>query len=408
MRQRRLGWPCAALVAAIGCSILVPSTATGQPPSSDPIGEFILQSPGKAPSPRGAGFASDYLGPLLRASCPPGVKRVEPEPLDFKMATVPLAGLNPFRKEVGSLAFVAGFHLTSSDKRFGGLSGIDVREDGGLLAVSDTGDFVWIDLAADGVTPKALRVAGMLDAKGAAPARKSDADAEGLALHGDIALVSFEGNHRILAYDLGACGAAARGAPVASKPSGSLTSAFTRAGLEVSNNQGPEGLAITADWMLIAGVETKLGASSPVSARAIEAAPEFNLAIGKSAPELVGLDALPADDETGDILLYSLHRSSNALSSNVITVVETVLEATLDQSKLSAGVASEIDERSRKRYPVASSRVLAAMNVFVTIDNYEGIAAQRLPDGRVRLFLVSDDNFSQSQRTLLMVYDVRN
>jgi hypothetical protein len=41
----------------------------------------------------------------------------------------------------------------------------------------------------------------------------------------------------------------------------------------------------------------------------------------------------------------------------------------------------------------------------VTIDNFEGIAAKQMPDGRVRLYIVSDDNFSDSQRTLLMVFD---
>ena len=46
------------------------------------------------------------------------------------------------------------------------------------------------------------------------------------------------------------------------------------------------------------------------------------------------------------------------------------------------------------------------MNVLVSIDNFEGIVARRMPDGRIRLYLVSDDNFSKSQRTLMMVYDV--
>ena len=100
--------------------------------------------------------------------------------------------------------------------------------------------------------------------------------------------------------------------------------------------------------------------------------------------------------------------SSNPLASNVITIVESTLEPTFDQANKPARVISEIDERSRKGYRVTSSRVLAEMNVFLTIDNFEGIAVRRLPDGRVRLFVVSDDNFSASQRTLLMIYDVRS
>jgi hypothetical protein len=42
------------------------------------------------------------------------------------------------------------------------------------------------------------------------------------------------------------------------------------------------------------------------------------------------------------------------------------------------------------------------------MDNFEGVAARRMPDGRVRLYIVSDDNFSASQRTLLMIFDVVN
>jgi len=47
------------------------------------------------------------------------------------------------------------------------------------------------------------------------------------------------------------------------------------------------------------------------------------------------------------------------------------------------------------------------MNLLLTIDNFEGIAARRLSDGRVRLYVISDDNFSGRQRTLLMVFDVK-
>jgi len=380
---------------------MLAAAALSQPPVDDPIGDLISRND--------RDFRRDYLDPLLRASCPPASDRREPDVIDLQVATVPLQGLNPFRRDIGELTFVAGFHLTSTDKRLGGLSGLDLRDDGGLLSVSDDGDFVWIDLAADGLTPKRALIAGMLDAEGNALKGKAGADAEGLALNGGVALVSFERNHRVLAYDLDKCAAAARGAPIAfGNYSGSLAKAFDRAGLKISNNQGPEGLAVTPGWMLLAGLETQAGEASPVSARPVEASPEFDLVIGKDAPELVGLDALPSGGAARDLRLFSLHRSSSPLSSNAITIVETQLQATFDQSNLPARVASEIDERSRAHYRVTSSRVLAEMNVFVTIDNFEGIAARALPDGRVRLYVISDNNFSAKQRTLLMIYETRD
>jgi hypothetical protein len=398
---RSLVWTAWLGGAGAVAAAMLAASALGQPPSADPIGDLISRNDGA--------FRRDYLDPLLRASCPPGSDRREPDVIDLQVGTVPLQGLNPFRRDIGELTFVAGFHLTSMDKRLGGLSGLALRGDGGLLSVSDDGDFVWIDLAADGLTPKRALVAGARDAEGNVLKGKADGDAEGVALSGDVALVSFERNHRVLAYDLGKCGALARGAPIAfGGYSGSLPKAFERRGLKVSENQGPEALAIAPGWMLIAGLEASSDGAGPISARALEALPEFDLAIGKDAPELVGLDALPSGGDGRDLRLFSLHRSSSPLSSNAITIAETQLQATLDQSNLPARVTSEIDERSHARYRVTSSRVLAEMNVFVTIDNFEGIAARALPDGRVRLYVISDNNFSAKQRTLLMIYETRD
>jgi hypothetical protein len=42
-----------------------------------------------------------------------------------------------------------------------------------------------------------------------------------------------------------------------------------------------------------------------------------------------------------------------------------------------------------------------------TIDNFEGVAAAPSPSGGLRFYLISDDNFSKSQRTLLVAFDWR-
>ncbi|MBK8839338.1 MAG: esterase-like activity of phytase family protein [Hyphomonadaceae bacterium] len=368
---------------------------------SDPIGNLIDERPPVMARKAGApGDFSWYLSALRAKSCPPGSIAVEGDSVVLKTSPVALQPVNPARKSIGALTFVAGFHLTSPDARFGGLSGLDLLNDEHLLAVGDTGQFVWIDLASDGITPVAARIAALKNSAGRPLSQKGAADAEGLAVRDGLALVSFERDPRIVAYDIGACGAAARGAAVRS----SLPGAFALQKLTVDENQGVEGLAVTDDWSLLSGIETKIGKASPLSARPLEARARFDLAIGDNAPELVGLDQLPAGD---DVRVFSLHRSSRVLSGNAITIVETVLARRLDQSNLPARVISEIDERSRWQFSVKSSRVLAEMNLLVTIDNFEGIAARQMPDGRVRLFIVSDDNFSASQRTLLMVYDVK-
>ena len=52
-------------------------------------------------------------------------------------------------------------------------------------------------------------------------------------------------------------------------------------------------------------------------------------------------------------------------------------------------------------------RSLARFTAPATVDNFDGLAAVRRPDGGVRLYLLSDDHFHASQRTLLMAFDVR-
>lgn len=356
-----------------------------------------------APAMAQTQLQKDVLDPLLKASCPVRVEHEAPEAIPLQVKRVPLQGLNPSRKTIGALTFVDGFHLTSSDKRLGGLSGLDAIADGELLVVSDQGDFLWIGLGEDGVTPERARIARMRDRDGGALGGKAEADAEGLATQDGVALVSFEGTHRVLAFDVGRCGAAARGVPVPRLRSSALSDAFARQKLEVGGNEGLEGLALTPDWFVLAGIETKAAKASALSARGIEARPEFDIRIAPDAPDLVGLDAIAEGD---DVLLYSLHRSRTPLANNAIMLIETRLRRELDQAGLPARVVSELDERSHVRFRPIASRVLARMNLFVTIDNFEGIAAKRMPDGRVRLFIVSDDNFSASQRTLLMVYDV--
>jgi hypothetical protein len=397
-------------------SMLAACVATAQPPEgNDPIADLIQDSAPDAAAPveraepivqpkspviHRPQTLSAYLSSLRAKSCPSGTEREEPDSITLKASPVALQGINPSRKSIGGLNFVAGFHLTSDDKRFGGLSGLDFRDDGNLLAVSDAGFFIWLDLAEDGVTPVSARLAAMRDGAGKVFSTKGAGDAEGLALQDGLALVSFEGVHRALAYDIGKCGTRVRGASVG----WNMENAIVASKISAEGNEGVEALAITEDWRLFAGLETKAGKESILSAQPLEARANFDLNIGKDAPELVGLDLIQSGDE---VRAFSLHRSSRPLSSNAITIMETVFERYFDQTNLPASVINDIDERTRLTFRMQTSRTLAEMNLLLTIDNYEGIAARQMPDGRTRLFIVSDDNFSASQRTLLMVFDVK-
>ncbi len=354
-------------------------------------------------SKRAGDLERDYLAPLHGKSCPKGVAKTVGEAMALMAVPVPLQGVNPSRRTIGELTFVAGFHLASPDKRFGGLSDVELLDDGNLLTVSDQGDFVWLDLAEDGVTPMRARIAPLRDAAGEPLRGKSESDAEDIAYTDGLALVSFERDHRVLAFDIAGCGAAARGAPVKyGRFGGDLAAAFGRRKLKVDSNSGAEGLAVAPDGFLFVGLESQANGTSPLSARAIEAAPEFDLALGKGAPPAVGLDLIADGD---DIRLFSLHRATNPFAANMITLIETRLTRELDQAGIPARDVGAIDARAHVRFRPVAARVLAQMNMLVTVDNFEGVAVRQMPDGRVRLYIVSDDNFSGNQRTLLMIYD---
>lgn len=351
------------------------------------------------------GELSAYLSGLRAESCPEGPRDVDGETLEVSVRPITLGRLGIPRQRAGLLAYAGGFEIASEEPRFGGLSGLEVLDDGNLLAVSDQGDFVWIDLGEDGLTPDSVRIAGMRDAAGQPLRGKADGDAEGLAWNDGLALVSYERNHRVLAFDLRSCGADARGAAIVRDGfGGALTDAFAQAGMDVTANAGPEPLAVTADWYLLVGTETLAANRGPLSIRPVEAPAVFDLSIEDGAPSFVGVDILEEDDQ---LRAFSLHRGFDSLTGNAIVVSDTVLERYLDQGGLPARIVSEMDERSHYRYRVRSSRRLAELGPAINnIDNFEGIAVRQRPDGGVRLYLISDDNFSDRQRTLLMVFDL--
>jgi len=190
-------------------------------------------------SDRAGDLEREYLAPLRAKSCPPSVTRMQGETIALTVSAVPLQGMNPSRKAIGDLTFVAGFHLVSTDKRFGGLSDVDLLDDGRLLAITDQGDFVWLDLADDGVTPTRARIAPLQNAAGEPLRGKQEGDAEDLAYNDGLALVSFERDHRVLAFDIAGCSAAARGAPVTfGGYGGDFAAAFDSQNLKVDGNSG--------------------------------------------------------------------------------------------------------------------------------------------------------------------------
>ncbi|MEK9725684.1 MAG: esterase-like activity of phytase family protein, partial [Rhodospirillaceae bacterium] len=51
--------------------------------------------------------------------------------------------------------------------------------------------------------------------------------------------------------------------------------------------------------------------------------------------------------------------------------------------------------------------LIAELRPPISVDNFEGVAVRAGEDGRVYVYIISDDNFNPLQRTLLMMFEMR-
>ncbi len=313
---------------------------------------------------------------IATQSCPDDVPHIIPEKISLMADPV---GWGEGAGDVLSpLVPVEVYHLTSDHPLLGGLSGLDFLDDNTLLSVSDMGAMVWLDIEADDLTPDDSAYLTLLKGEEGQPLDgKDDGDSEGIAWNGEYAFVSLERRHRILAFDLEACGANARGVPVVAF--GAKTFDL---GKPVSENSGIEALT-DFGRDLLAGVETRTVDMAPLARLIDGQVPVFDILI--PAPDLTsltGLEFVSNDDGSGR--LYAVTRSYDPLRGNQIGLVTANISAEGDMSE---------------------PEILTIFGKEITVDNFEGIAVKPIADGKDRIFIISDDNFSDRQRTLLAVLD---
>ena len=323
---------------------------------------------------------------IYSASCPQHVPAEDFESLHFDSIRVPQGRTGSIEGTVGvsldGLEFVAGYELVSDDPRFGGFSGLVAPKWGELLSVTDTGDFVSFTLDTEqSFLPLRASIADMHDHEGEVLEGKKHADSEGLAVQQGLALVSFEGSHRILAFDLRSCGAAARGVPVVA-----LETLKTPA--PVKPNGGIEALAVSPDGGLIAGIETLDDEGAPLSFAAVSEPLSFDHRV----PDLAGKSITGADflaDGLASGNLYTVHRAYSRKTGPRISIARTPAK------KDGAG-----------NWELGNLKTLAELTLPAPVDNFEGIAAIRTPLGQTRIYVIADNNFSPRQRNLLFIFDV--
>lgn len=294
---------------------------------------------------------------------------VEIEPVELGVETL------------GRLAFRGGIAISSEDSVFGGLSGIEVLDDGRFVAVSDNGDWFEARLVLDDqgrlVGISGVRTAFMRDENGQGFANKAAGDSEDVAQLPDGRFaVSFEQSQTIRIYDLN------RDGPFGAATAGPRLDGVAR----LPGNAGLEALTATANGALLAGAEGGERATTPLwlanlDARGrVPARINYPLEVGFS---LTSLDRLP----NGDFV---------ALERFYAPIVGA-------RARLTTFAANALNARAETLPDVEELALLAPP---MPVDNFEGVSAVLLPNGGTRIYIVSDDNFSDRQRTLLYAFDL--
>lgn len=288
--------------------------------------------------------------------------QVEASPLVLNVAS-------SLDRSVGELSYVGGWQLTSLNPDFGGWSGLTVTENGTrLTAISDKGIVMQAVLDVASSTPLS-DVAMTLYPGRTMDKPKASFDAESIIRTGDGYYVSFEGDHRLEFVPNDFLDAI----PVP-----------VRTGVDYSvmaKNAGLEAIVLLADGSLVMFAENgrdpqgtlPMWVSKNGEATARRFQPPRNYAPTDAA-------VLPC----GDLLLLTRRYSVlEGVSSKVVYVSASALQA--------GGILR--------------GREIAHLEAPLPVDNMEALDIVVLPDGYVRLYMMSDDNFNPMQDTLLLVFD---
>jgi len=288
---------------------------------------------------------------------------------------------DPSHVRFGSFQFCSGLVLTSPFRRFGGLSSLNLDAAGEkFVMASDKGDwftgrFVYNGDALSGLAD--VTSSPMLDRDGRSFAAKGWFDSESLTFDGSVAYVGFERVNKIVRFDFVKGGILARGEEVPAPPDIAT----------LPYNQGLESLVHIGSGYPLAGTllaisERSLDVNGDIAAFLI-GGPTPGIFHIKRSNDFDVSDAtlLPS----GDVLLLERKFS---LTKGVGIQVRCIPVSTITPGSLVDGP------------------VLFEADLGAEIDNFEGIATHVSQAGSTIITLISDDNFSLIQRTLLVQFSL--
>ena len=322
------------------------------------------------------------LAGLGAVALPGAAQAVEQTRFPVGISARPIAAFEPRRpdqRRFGGLQFRSGLVLSSGHPRFGGLSGL-ARLNGGrdLVAVTDRGYWLTAKVAYRGGKLSGLEdgeMAAILGGSGRPLARSGLYDTESLCIHDGVAYVGIERKHEIARFDWARDGVEARARPVPLPPE------LKR----LPRNRGLEALGVVPAGPLkgaLVAIAERSGKEDEPTLGALVGGPQpglFRLA-RHDGYDITDLAFLPA----GDML---------------------VLERWYKPLRGVGMRMRRIAGRDIRPGAVLDGPRLIEADMGFEIDNMEGLSVH-LEEGRTILTLISDDNFSFLQRTLLLEFEL--
>lgn len=316
---------------------------------------------------------------LLTASTVPPL-HADDEMLEIRSRLISHFRVGSDQTRFGDFEFVGGLELSSSSPALGGMSAIRLSDGrDSFLGVMDTG--YWYagrferdaQGALSGVT--GFSMSPILDASGVTSNEKWKFDAEGLALRGDEALISFE---RLSRVDIFPAKAPGNSRPIASLP-------VVIPLKEIRQNRGLETITVAPDASPLAGAviaitEKSLNDSGDIFAAILTGPSKGVFFVKRHAPyDITDGDFLP----NGDLLLLERRFS---IAEGIGMRIRRI-----DASRLGPG-------------NLVDGPVLLEADFGDQIDNMEGLDVTTDEDGQIFVTLVSDDNHSILQRNLILEF----
>jgi hypothetical protein len=300
--------------------------------------------------------------------------QIEARPIDsFEPA-------NPGRLIFGSLEFRGGLALSSSYKHFGGISAMRIRPDGAdFIALSDRTFWLRGRIAYKGIHPVGIQSAVMapiLDRRGNAA---NEWDTESIADDGEVLYVGIEGINSIMRFDFRKQGLLARSEPAKIPP-----------GIkDLPDNKGLEAMVFVPRRLplggaLIALSERGLDNSGNLKAFLIGGRKPGSFAVKRTDEYDISDAALLPD---GDLLI--LERKFFILEGVFMRIRRISLRDIRPGALVDGPILIEADMRDQ-------------------IDNMEALCVHQTRSGEIILTLMSDDNFSAIQRTILLQFALKD